>query len=523
MQGKLEDIIKKGYFPAELPPPFSTEMLVHFLPSIRKLLDKLEERQSCSVRYSIPKRGEDRRDVYIPNPRQQIQLSRAVAVMLPYYNLNNKKESNFMSLSTVMEARTRALKTKSSFSELQIQRVLLSTESQFLLQLDIEKFYESITIGKISEMLTKYPHKELKNKKLKLDQLPNLLMNTNSRREQGLTVGPDTSLLIAEMLAEEIDEKIICEIPNVKGIRYIDDFYFYLKDREAAETLVQKVKEILDSFHLSINPFKTKIIPLPERILSSWSSKFKKFDEAKSNVYEQKFELLRYFSDLADLFHQHPEESVTKFGVSKISKVYIHRENWDLYEAFLLRCALADPRALPIICRILFTYADKFDYNLDISKISDTMSQIVIKYSLEGAGFEVAWALWTCLSLSIEVNNIASEPLAQMDDPIVALLALDLVEQGLLPDCASLKRRWENKMTEDALYGPYWILVYEAAVKGWLTTSFDQVQKDPFFGMLLKWEISFYDREPTEYYLGIEAVELDEDQAGLDDLMFFEY
>lgn len=525
MQGKLDVIVQKGYLPAELPPPFSTESLVHHLPLLRKLLDQLDERQSECGLHSIPKKGGGRRNVYIPNPRQHIQLSRALAIQVAYYKAAPAQRS-YRSLSRIAKAQTRAYKPRFHFSELQKQRVLLSTGSRYLLQLDIEQFYESISTSRVAEVLQAMPPElqKLSRKQLLKTNIPNLLKLSNTGRTTGIPVGPDTSFLIAEMVGTAIDKRIQDELPSAKGIRYIDDFYFYVKDEEEAGHITHVVEDILDSFDLKLNDSKRQLLPMPERIVAGWSSQLRAYDYSKSGVSAQQMELLRYYSDVSDLFHQYPGESVMKFGVSRISNLYVHKANWPLYEALLLRSAMADPRTLAVINRILFTYADKFDYALNKEKISSTLSQIVIQYGREGSGFETAWAIWTCLTLRVDVSEEAAGVIAKMDDPVVALLALDLIDQGFMKAEHSFTERWKTRMTGDDLYGPYWLVAYQAAVNEWLPVSEDYMQQDVFFDQLRSWNVHFYDPDPTQYYLPILQHAEDEEPAEQDDdFIFFEY
>jgi hypothetical protein len=83
-----------------------------------------------------------------------------------------------------------------------------------------------------------------------------------------------------------------------------------------------------------------------------------------------------------------------------------------------------------------------------------------------------------------------------MDDPFVALLALDLRDSGLADHLET--ETWEGLMTPENLYSEHWPLAYEAARKGWLWhTNGDYVAEDPFFGQLCVEKVSFY-RPPAD-------------------------
>jgi hypothetical protein len=92
-----------------------------------------------------------------------------------------------------------------------------------------------------------------------------------------------------------------------------------------------------------------------------------------------------------------------------------------------------------------------------------------------------------------------SAAVRKLDDDIVALVALDMQEQGLLPSLnASL---WASRMTAESLYSEHWLMAYEAYVKGWLPSvdGTDYVADDPFFSILQDGGVRFYrEDEPWE-------------------------
>src|ERR1700759_888070 len=70
-------LIRKGYFPIELPPPFVTGTLADCLFLLPEL-QYLEPRFSRPALFSIPKSWPARRVLSIPNPLHQILLAESV-------------------------------------------------------------------------------------------------------------------------------------------------------------------------------------------------------------------------------------------------------------------------------------------------------------------------------------------------------------------------------------------------------------------------------------------------------------
>jgi len=109
-------------------------------------------------------------------------------------------------------------------------------------------------------------------------------------------------------------------------------------------------------------------------------------------------------------------------------------------------------------------------------------------------GNEVAWALWAAIYWNLHIGKKAAVALSNMTDPVVAVIALDAHQRGLIPNDLDTTR-WEQFLNREALYEPQWLLAYEANVKGWLPQKgkTDYVASDSCFGLMKAAGVSFYD------------------------------
>jgi len=101
--------------------------------------------------------------------------------------------------------------------------------------------------------------------------------NTQDQQTLGIPVGPETSDLIAEVIGAAIDEQIQNNIPNLVGIRYVDDFYLYFATRAEAEEALAKLIATAREFELELNQTKTEIIELPESLEPRWKTELRSF------------------------------------------------------------------------------------------------------------------------------------------------------------------------------------------------------------------------------------------------------
>ena len=72
----LDDLLTKGYFPKELPPPFTTKKYaVEYLKNRSKFKGYLSFKKDTEcINYSVAKVGLIRKTINIPNPSQQSPL-----------------------------------------------------------------------------------------------------------------------------------------------------------------------------------------------------------------------------------------------------------------------------------------------------------------------------------------------------------------------------------------------------------------------------------------------------------------
>jgi hypothetical protein len=206
-------------------------------------------------------------------------------------------------------------------------------------------------------------------------------------------------------------------------------------------------------------------------------------------------DLLGFFSRAFDLANMFPGHNVLKYAVARSSGVSVEKDNWPLYESLLLTSLIGEPALFPTLAEVLIKYRDD-GYPLDLDKIGYTLWEICRYHCKLRQGFEAAWALWLAKLFGLAIPDEVSACVATLGDPIVAIVALDLRDAGLIAALDTSK--WEISMTGDDLYSATWLISYEASVKGWLPSKHgdDYIGADPFFSELRRPGVYFYD--PSE-------------------------
>ena len=497
------NLVHHGYFPKELPPPFTTEALALLLNSKGAAFTgdfaQNSKKTSKPCIHNLARVGSLRRKLSIPNPVNFVQL--AVRLAVDWQQLQAFCNRSNLSLSTPVLTNTagRAIGRKEAMNAIPIHRAKLRATSNFILSADIASFYPTIYTHSIPWALNgKVAAKAAKQSPALLgNELDRLIRNGQEGQTMGIPIGPDTSLVIAETVLVGMELAAHIQSP---GFRYIDDFEFGFRTISEAESALATLQSVTAEFSLQLNPSKTRIIALPEPIDESWVSELRIFP-FRSDRKSQRYDLIHYFNRAFELAKLHPAQAVLKYAISRTDGIAIDPNNWSLFQHLILQSATSEPGALSFVIEQLKFYSEQH-YQLDGAALASALSSIVTTQAPLGHGSEVAWALWGAILFQLHLTSSAVNALQHIDDPVVALLALDANAQGLL-GAGFAAALWQSHMTPDELFDDQWLLAYEANVKRWLPSVgvADHVSSVPAFSFLKAEGVVFYNDTRRNTYL----------------------
>ncbi len=540
----IKKLLEKGYFPKELPPPFETKQFAekHYIISNRwnKIIEKEKEpktgesKSKARKRYqekygkysssqlaifSLSKGRYSRRKLAIPNPKQYLDLSRAIIenwdLLRKTYNLSIYSES-----TPIESGAKRAVRTKSnSWSNFKFELIEKSFDKKIELRLDISQFYPTIYTHSIPwAILGKEKAKKLfkisatdkvKWKRLlddnnidakeykSADFIDNLIRNCNDRQSIGLPIGPDVSFILAEIIGNRIDFEINKRLQDIihSGTRYYDDYYLYFDTRNDAENALKIIQQVLFEFQLETNESKVSINNLPFQYIELWSDHFDRYKFAKSD----KFELRNFFNILHQTINSNKKNSswIIHYALKrfKVGDVEIKNKEWEIFLNFLLQTLIIDTSVIALIFEIIFIYEVFLDKKSKL-KINNVLTTIVKEHIILNHSFEVSWCLWIFISLKIKCDKQVLELILESKDSISKILCLDLINKNLYRG-----RRPQMKLIKDQIQasnstGDNWLLIYEAVKNNWLNFEDDKLILDnEFLDILINLNISFYNSE----------------------------
>ncbi len=554
----LETLLHKGYFPKELPPPFTTEKFANKITDVKNAWDaifssntdlsgsvgltrtasetpqafgkrkKAKKKEfielhssSDSLNFSLAKGEWARRVLKIPNPKHFTHLSAQIAdnwsTLNDIYSLSNFSKSKPIPDGTKRSVKTFS-PTVSSFRE-----ALISTsyDSLFELRVDISKFYPTIYTHSITwAILGKSKAKEYFLKKGQLsftdwaallatdadaaaydlaNRIDSSVRACQLRQSIGIPIGPDTSHIISELIACRIDKLLKEKFNNVlKGCRYYDDYYLYLPSKAESEKVLKELQKILNEFQLEMNEAKLKIDEFPFSFENQWVISLNQFQFSGG----QRNNIKQYFSMAFGFAHENQSRAdwILRYflRVFEWRSVEIEENSWEVFESLLLKTALSEPATLEEVARILITYKG-FIGTASKNRISNVMKKLLSEHSSINHSFEMTWAIWILRAFELELNQSTAQKVINTKDPISNLVLLDLNNKGLVKgsvDFAPLN----SLLTTESLYGEHWLFTYEAVKKGWLSPSVPTLLDDHDYFKILKDEnIEFYELNKEIY------------------------
>jgi hypothetical protein len=493
----IHSMLSRGYFPRELPPPFSSESYAWVVATnIRRIPQTFSSRRRISKLccHNTARVGLQRRILSIPNPIGQYNLTTTIVnhwnEIVSFVNRSNLSKS----IPTVRGVHGRSVVPSHPQRDLVTHRAYIRAKSKYVLQADIASFYPSIYTHSIAwaahtKAFAKAHRREYKYYGNSLDSW---IQNSQDGQTVGIPIGPDSSLVISELILTAADVTLSNQVNGSRCFRFVDDYEFGCTSYAEAEQILSRLQQVLDEYELELNPVKTKIIELPTSLDSSWVYELRNFEFRGSN-YEQRTDLIAYFDRAFVLAKQNPADHVLKYAIQRLQNVQIDQSNWQLAEQLHLQCVMNETETfLPVLGRLIDRH--KAGFPIDKKTIGEVINSQIITQCPVSHGSEVCWAIWAAIFWDIQIESDAAKLLSKMNDSLVALLALDAHRRGLIPNGLDTTN-WETYLTTDELYGEQWLLSYEANKKGWLPSKNggDHVTADPNFAFLKSNNVAFYD------------------------------
>lgn len=499
--GLSEELLARGYLPKELPPSFSSS---DFAGASSSLKATPPNQWTQPVVLNLARPGDLRRRLAIPNPFAQRRLANECEEGWSTLEAHLKKSRISLSRPGYRPL-GRALPVRYTPGARVARQVERMSRARFTLRSDLSEFYGSIYTHSIEWAL----HSKAAAKVAKKGTSKSLgaLLDEAVRAGQdgqtkGIPIGPDTSLLLSELILCEIDSHLQSKFPAVAKYctRFMDDLEFYAATRVEAEALLLEWDRSISSYDLALNVTKTRIVEGPIPPERPWRVPLSQFSMRDETDVKLANDLRSLFSLAFDLHAKYPTEYVLGYAIQRVIPRPRGRKSWAAFAQLCLAAVIADPSCLQIVSKV-FGSASRAGLRIDKRALSQAMNEMCSYHAPFEHGSEVAWSLSIIRDHGLTVTEESADLVAGMRDNCSLLLLWDLIDSGKVegggPDMTSAVQRAEHV---DAWRSEDWLLAYEACRRGWANDK--EFRKQTHWNELLKLGVAFFLSLPTSAVSG---------------------
>lgn len=505
---RIERLLGVGYFPSQLPPAFTTRDLAlnHAVLYTQWLaLQKKPDKGALIPKaplskpelFSVARVGHQRRVTSMPNPVAQTYLATHVVSHWSQIVRHYRKSRLSASHPRFLKGGSRAANIP-SMQFLYDHKILRSAGYRFMLRTDISRFFPTIYTHSVPWAF--HTKTTAKKKHTPSPAYFGNLLDLALRQGQdgqtiGLPIGPDTSHIIAEVIATAVDLELKKRLKFLPaGFRYVDDYFLFFATAKEADAALAALVRVLKEYELQINFGKTLMCSVIEISDDYWTHRLRNFEIA-SKWRRQLSDISHFFELAKELARQNADESVMTYALKRAGSTVIRKECWDTFEAHVCHVAMAYPNTLQTVARLFSTYR-RVGYRLTTERIQRLVNAVIEDHAPLGHHSEVIWCLWMCKDLNLQLSESNIDLVAEMHGSTCALLLLDLSQMGKLSKVPKATI-WKQAEMQDALHGDLWLLSYEAGVRGWAGFADAHIQADSHFNALRLLDVRFYDQAAT--------------------------
>ena len=495
---RFKVLLERGFFPAELPPPFVTETFAKFRNSIHR--DWMALNQPPKTRfevYSYPRVGSQRRKLAIVNPISQLFLTKKIADNC--IEIRRFLESSKITLDSpiLYENSNRAI-PKPDSNLISLKRTDVEARYERILISDLSRFYGTIYTHTLPWAVHGKAHcKANINNPAVMNALLGTSLDALVRKGQdnqtiGIPIGPDTSRILAEIIAIGVEREFNRRSGFSDGrvFRYVDDWFLEFDGAGKAEDAVSLLSKACSDYELELNHEKISVVDPIDPVDELWPADLREH-VFRNTASEQAQDIRHYFTKAFCYASKDRGQNVLDFAVKRIRSVGIPSENAALFESYVVRAARVNPTSFPTAAQILINLKYQ-GMPLSNERIEKLIFDTIAKSVLVGRYGELSWALFLAKGLRISIPSAVIEPILGIESSVCALLTLDLNNLGLINGPIDTTF-WQSFMNSDSLCSNMWLLSYEADSKGWLPSPHNHVALHPFFAPLKRKEVFFYD------------------------------
>jgi hypothetical protein len=502
-QARLARLIEHGYFPSEMPPPFTTSKYAKHASALADKWDgeKIRKFFTRPEAYSVPRYGHARRTLSIVNPVNQLHVADLISKNWVAIRKRLKRSTiTEFDPRIVMKGSGRAV-TGVDFDGVSRRKVEILGSFGRYVKTDVARFYPSIYTHSIPWALigkeqAKSSYQKLEYKTWFGNLLDKAVAAGQQNQTVGIPIGPDTSRILSELIVSEVEVMVSEGMPDLqqRAVRYVDDILIGLRENETPSVVLSVLSTALYEFELELNAEKTETRGIGHSHSPEWIHYVRTF-ELSGKSTKQRDDLDSFFEQAFFLADANPRENVLLFAAKRAASFELTAANMAHFVRWLLYSARRSPSCLTFIAEHLaaLNATDELPNDEIAAYI---LQQIPLKAEAAHTD-EVAWLLFWARETKTQLPAEFLKVATSLRSSTVAMLSLDIQQRGLIIGKLDVDA-WMSTTTSDGLRSEMWLAAYEATKKDWwpkkVATGF--ITGHQFFGDIWARDIEFYD--PTK-------------------------
>ena len=406
---RLRRLLEKGYLPQELPPTFVSDSFASQNAALARAwpAQPLNHWKSVPEYFSIPKRGHARREMSIVNPVSQYKIARTIAYEWPSIRKHLKRSAISEFVPAINMGGERAV-FPPNYVEIDKLRARVRAAYPRALKTDISAFYNSIYTHSIAWALhgKSWSKQHLNTPTLNNSlggRLDRAIRQAQDNQTSGIPTGTDTSRIIAEIIAVDIDRHIGSDRPKTGdwGLRYVDDYLLGITPSESDASVSARVASALREYGLEINEKKTSIDVIGQDERPSWIRALRgyRFDSGR-----EQDSIRDFFDTIISFYGQDQDDAVVKYGVKQSRSFRVTAPHTPYLFDRLLHAARICPATLPAVVQSILERRH-LNPSADISHVHRYISSELDYFGPIGYHFEIVWLLYLARGLGLKLHR----------------------------------------------------------------------------------------------------------------------
>lgn len=508
----LKRLLQYEFFPAELPPCFSSDDLAANAQHAIQATSMLSREYSIPLIYSGYKSETARRKFAVPNPYHYCKAVDCIVQQEP--TLKPIFEKSPYSLTAPVDRVPKAsqpyAKRSSSIAETKQEIELLYQDNRYEIRLDINSFFDNIYTHTIPWAIhgISVAKKKKNDRTLLGNQLDKHIRSMNYDQTNGILVGNALSRIVSEIILCTIDSQIHEQFPDVSCCRFVDDYYIYTKRSTQVQEIIAFIRGCLSKYELNFNESKLQINESPFLYGKPWIEQVKQYIHLQPDVFLSK--LIMEYNTYKDI-------AIIKYGLTVIAQCRYTVTSWPAMQSRLINLWVRFPSLSDRILPILW----KNKTLLKMRGFKAAIYSVIDEALLLNREQELIWAVWFIKVFNIQISQDYMIRVLQSSNELAIIIILDIIcssDAKNKPKIMQQRRGLRDELiAEDIddkgesntlMWTSHWLLAYEATRMKWLNLPnedpFEFARKNTFFRELLLKSVKFYNpqfiyAEPSPY------------------------